>query len=334
MQLKPVKEQVVVIVGCSSGIGRVTARRFAEEGATLVLGSRDPADVADLADQCRASGAKAVETVSVDAASPESLEALAQHAERKVGRIDTWVQTAAVSLYAEFERTTPEEFRRIIEVNLLGQAYGAMAALPRLRAAGGGALIEVSSVEAEVPLPYQSAYAASKHGMAGFLRALRLELEKEGAPISVTQIMPSGIDTPLLQNARTKIGVAPRPTDPVYDPSVVADAIVHAAAHPARDIYVGGGGLAIAKLQRWLPGLSDQIIRTIAFAGQKTDQPKSAAARDNLEAPLPTNDVERGGFGGRSWSLATWGQLHPAAVWAAVAGAVGMIFVVSRLRSR
>jgi NAD(P)-dependent dehydrogenase (short-subunit alcohol dehydrogenase family) len=332
MKLKPIADQVVVIVGCSSGIGRVTARLFAEQGATLVLGTRDPAAVADLVDEVRAVGAGDVAPIAVEAASHESLEGLANHAETTFGRIDTWVQVAAVSLYAEFERTTPEEFRKIIEVNLLGQAYGAMAALPRLRAAGGGALIEVSSIEAEVPLPYQSAYAASKHGMAGFLRALRMELEAEGAPIAITQVMPSGIDTPLFHNARTKLGVLPRPTDPVYDPVVVAEAIVHAAEHPARDLYIGGGGMAFAKLQRWLPGVAGRVIRTIGFAGQKTDRPKAAGSPDNLDAPLATTDRERGGFGGRSWSVATWGQLHPQAVWGAVAAAAGAVLIATRLR--
>ena len=334
MQLKPIKDQVVVIVGCSSGIGRVTAREFAKGGATLVLGSRDPSEIADLVDEVRAEGAADVAAIAVDVASHDSVDSLAGHAATTFGRIDSWVQVAAVSLYAEFERTTPEEFRRVIEVNLLGQAYGAMAALPHLRAAGGGALIEVSSIEAELPLPYQSAYAASKHGMAGFLRALRAELEHEGAPIAVTQIMPSGIDTPLFHKARTKLGVLPKPTAPVYDPIVVARAIVHAAEHPARDLYIGGGGMAFAKLQRFLPGVTWRIVDLIGFGGQRTDRPKAASSPDNLEAPLPAIDAERGGFGGRSWSLATWGQLHPGAVWATLLGAFGVALVALRLRSR
>ncbi len=331
MKLKPIDEQVVVIVGCTSGIGRVTARQFAERGATLVLGAREPADLATLADEIRSTGAR-VETHEVDVASFESVERLAGFAETTFGRVDTWVQLAAVSLYATFEATRPDEFRRVIEVNLIGQAYGAMAALPRLRRADGGALIEVSSVEAEVALPYQSAYAASKHGMAGFLRALRLELEAEGAPISVTQVMPSGIDTPLFHNARTKLGVAPKPTAPIYDPSVVASAIVAAAEKPVGDLIVGGGGMAFAMMRRWLPGATERVLKVIGFEGQRTDRPKSQLAQDNLDAPLSTTDEERGGFGGRSWSVATWAQLHPAAARTAIVGVLGALALAARSR--
>ncbi len=331
MKLKPIDEQVVVIVGCTSGIGRVTARQFAERGATLVLGAREPADLATLADEIRSTGAR-VETHEVDVASFESVERLAGFAETTFGRVDTWVQLAAVSLYATFEATRPDEFRRVIEVNLIGQAYGAMAALPRLRRADGGALIEVSSVEAEVALPYQSAYAASKHGMAGFLRALRLELEAEGAPISVTQVMPSGIDTPLFHNARTKLGVAPKPTAPIYDPSVVASAIVAAAEKPVGDLIVGGGGMAFAMMRRWLPGATERVLKVIGFEGQRTDRPKSQLAQDNLDAPLSATDEERGGFGGRSWSVATWAQLHPAAARTAILGVLGALALAARSR--
>lgn len=332
MKLKPIDEQVVVIVGCTSGIGRVTARQFAERGATLVLGAREPADLVTLADEIRSTGAR-VETHEVDVASFESVERLAGFAETTFGRVDTWVQLAAVSLYATFEATRPDEFRRVIEVNLIGQAYGAMAALPRLRRAGGGALIEVSSVEAEVALPYQSAYAASKHGMAGFLRALRLELEAEGAPISVTQVMPSGIDTPLFHNARTKLGVAPKPTAPIYDPIVVASAIVAAAEKPVGDLIVGGGGMAFAMMRRWLPGATERVLKVIGFEGQRTDRPKSQLAPDNVDAPLSTTDEERGGFGGRSWSVATWAQLHPAAARTAILGILGALALAVRSRA-
>jgi NAD(P)-dependent dehydrogenase (short-subunit alcohol dehydrogenase family) len=332
MKLKPVADQVVVIVGCTSGIGRVTAREFAERGATLVLGAREPADLESLANELRASGAR-VETHEVDVASFDSVEALAGFAETTLGRVDTWVQLAAISLYATFEATRPEEFRRVIEVNLIGQAYGAMAALPRLRRTGGGALIEVSSVEAEVALPYQSAYAASKHGMAGFLRALRMELQAEDAPISVTQVMPSGIDTPLFHNARTKIGVAPKPTAPIYDPIVVARAIVAASEKPVGDLFIGGGGMAFAMLRRWLPGTSERVLKLIGFSGQRTDRPKNALAPDNLDAPIATTDGERGGFPGRSWSVATWAQLHPAAARTAIAGLLGAVALAARARA-
>ena len=311
MRLRPLEEQVVVIIGCSSGIGREAALLISKRCRRIVLGGRDPASLAGLAMDARAAGA-VVEVVGVDVADADAVEAVATLAVARFGRIDTWIQLAAVSVYAPFEATTPDEFRRVIEVNLLGQTYGAMAALPRLRAAGGGSLIEVSSAEAEVPLPYQAAYAASKHGMAGFLRTLRMELEAEGAPIAIVQVMPSGIDTPLFEHARTKLGVVPRPMAPVYDPSLPAKAIVHATEHPARDLYIGGAGFAAAMAFKVLPGVASRLIGQLARSGQRSARPKSADSPDNLFESR-ADGRSRGHHPGRRWSLVTWAQLHPAA---------------------
>src|SRR5690606_26156298 len=144
----------------------------------------------------------------------------------RFGRIDTWVHVAAVSLYATVEDTTLAEFRQILDVNLMGQVHGAKAALPYLRREGRGALIHVSSIEAIRALPYQGAYAASKHGVKGFIESLRMELKHEGLPISVTNVMPASINTPLFDHARTKIGTKPKGLPPIYQPEVVVEAIV------------------------------------------------------------------------------------------------------------
>ena len=333
-QLAPIDRQVVVIVGCSSGMGRLAALRFAERGARLVLSARDEAALAELLDDVRARGAADAIAVPADVTEPEQLRALATRAVEAFGGFDTWVQLSAISLYATFEETTPEEFRRVIEVNLLGQAYGAMAALPHLRARGAGALIEIGSVEGEVPLPYQSAYAASKHGMAGFLRALRMELQAEGAPIAVTQILPSGIDTPFFENARTKLGVAPKPVDPVYAPDVVVELILHAAEHPSKDLYAGGGGWLLTKLARWTPGIVEAGLTRFGMAAQRTDRLKDEGASDNFDAPLRMTDEVRGGFGGRGFSVMNRVQMLPGAVRAGAAGAMllGLTALVARRR--
>jgi NAD(P)-dependent dehydrogenase (short-subunit alcohol dehydrogenase family) len=328
--LKPIEEQAVVIVGCSSGIGRQVARRFAERGAKLVLSARDEAALADVLDDVRALGAPDAIAVPADVADPGQLREVARRAVEAFGRIDTWFQGAAASLYATFEETTPEEFRRVIEVNLLGQAYGAMAALPHLRAGGGGALIEVSSVEAEVPLPYQSAYASSKHGMAGFLRALRMEMKAEGAPIAITQILPAGIDTPLFVNARTKLGVEPKPTAPIYDPDVVADLVLHAAEHPSDDLYAGGAGMLFSFLRRVFPGTSEAVLARMGMPMQRTEKAKSVEAPDNLHAPLAHTDKVRGGYGGRRRSFGTVLQTTPVMPVAAAMAALAAIVVLRR----
>lgn len=317
MKLKPLNEQVAVVFGATSGIGRATALEFARRGAKVVAAARGQEGLASLAEEIRQSGGE-VTVGTADAASFEQVKAVADLAATTHGRIDTWIHVAAVTLYARFEDTTPEEFRQIIDVNLLGQIHGALAALPHLRNAGGGALIHVSSVEATISLPFQAAYAASKHGMVGFMDALRMELKQEGIPISVTNIRPSSINTPLFDKARTRLGVKPKGAPPIYQPRTVANAILYAAEHSARDIVVGGAGKMLTLSHRFMPRLTDALLAPYAWRSQLTDEPKSADAPDNLEAPLPGNHRVEGPFTHQSFSrsLYTWFATHPVAKWA------------------
>lgn len=312
MKLKPVEEQVVVIVGANSGIGRKTALDFAQRGAKVVLSGRSQTAVNNAAEEIRRNGGEAV-AAAADVTDFEQMQALAERAVETYGRIDTWVHLAAVTLYARFEDTRPEEFRQVLNVNLLGQIHGALAALPHLRRGGGGALIHISSVEARQTLPLQSAYAASKHGMIGFLDALRMELEEEGAPISVTNIKPASINTPLFSKALTRLGVKPRPLPPVYEPDVVSAAILYAAEHPVRDLYAGGAGKALGMLQRISPRAAEKMMRRMGFAGQKSDQPKSADAPNNLFEHLDGYDRVYGDYGAeaRSSSMYTGMRRQP-----------------------
>ena len=154
--LKPVSEQVVVVMGASSGIGRATAARFAAEGAQVVASARGEAGLHSLVEQIRAAGGEAVAEVA-DVTDPEQMERVAARAVAEYGRLDTWVHLAGVALFAPFERITPEEFRRVVDVNLLGQVHGARAALPHLKREGG-ASIHVSSMGAKRGVPLQTAY--------------------------------------------------------------------------------------------------------------------------------------------------------------------------------
>ncbi len=319
MKLKPVSEQVVVVFGANSGIGRASALRFAQEGARVVLGGRSLAPLNELADEINRQGGTAA-AVEADASVFEQVRNLADRAVALYGRIDTWVHLPAVTLYAPFQEITPEEFRRVIEVNLVGQAYGALAALPHLRLEGRGALIHVSSIEGRRAVPLHSPYTASKHGVVGFVDALRMELEKEGVPISVTNVLPASINTPLFDKALTRLGVKPRPMPPIYEPEVVAEVIVYAAGRPVRDIYGGGAGKAFGLLNRISPRLGDKLLLPVAFAGQKTDEPKGPEAPNNLFAHLEGFDRAEGSFGqeAKSFSIGSWYQTNPAAKAAAV----------------
>ena len=335
VELKPIEEQVVAVVGASSGIGRETALRFAERGAKVVVSARGEEGLRSLVEEIQRRGGQAT-AIAADVADFAQVQAIAERAVSTYGRLDTWVHAAAVALYATFEQTTPEEFRRVIEINLLGQVYGAMAALPHLKREGRGALIHVSSVEAKRAFPYHSAYAAAKHGIDGWLEAMRLELEHDGVPVSVTQIMPGTINTPLFSKARTKIGVKPVGAPPIYQPGIVADAILHAAEHPMRDIVVGGAAMAMIATQRLSPRLMDAMLLRGGFEIQKTDEPKSEAAPNNLFTPVGDNRVE-GDFSdqARGRSYGTWLELNAAGRRGALAGAaLGTAALLARRRLR
>lgn len=332
MRLKPIAEQVVVLVGASSGIGRAAALGFAARGAKLVVAARGRAGLDSLVEEIRRAGGEAV-AVECDVNDYEQVRRVADAAAETYGRLDTWVHLAAVSIYATFEETRPEEFKQIIDTNLTGQAYGAMVALPHLRRAGGGALIHISSVEARRALPYQSAYAASKHGMKGFITALRMELDREGANISVTEIMPASINTPFFNKARTRLGVKPQGIPPIYQPQLVADAILFAAERPVPEITVGGAGKALAVSEAIAPRLTDAVLSLVGFEAQRTDEPKPETAPDNLFHTLEGYDRVEGDFTprARETSLYTWLETHPNAKRAVFLGALGLLaFVAAR----
>lgn len=337
MELKPIADQVIVIMGASSGIGRETAIELAQQGARVVLSARGEDGLDSLAEAILGFGGEA-HVVPADVTDPEQVRTVARKAVERYGRIDTWVHLAAVSIYARLEDTRPEEFEQVVRTDLLGQAYGAMAALPHLRRTGRGAFVSVSSVEALRALPFQSAYAAAKQGVHGMLEALRVELRHDRIPISVTEIMPSSVDTPLFEHARTRLGVRPRGMAPVYDARLVAAAIAHAAQHPTRRLIVGGGGRALATLEALAPGLTDRFLAMTGFAGQRTGIRKSAQAGDNLTKPIDQGHSVSGDqiLRGRSWSLYTAWALSPLARPSTVAAGIagGLLLGAVMRRSR
>jgi NAD(P)-dependent dehydrogenase (short-subunit alcohol dehydrogenase family) len=312
LKLKPIRDQVVVVMGASSGIGRQTALDFAARGAKVVGSAREKDGLASLRAEAVRAGGELTAAVA-DTSDFDQVRRVADLTAETYGRIDTWVQCAAVELYATFEQTTPEEWQRVIDVNLNGQAFGAMAALPYIRRAGGGALIHVSSLEARRAFPYQSAYAASKHGITGMLEALRLELKNEGAPISVTEILPATINTPLFDKARTKIGVKPTGMPPIYDPKLVSDAILHAAEHPVREFVVGGSGKLMKWTQDLAPAVAGRFVLNIGFEGQKTKEAKAESAPDNLFEPIEGHDQVQGTLTRKPHNTAAfhWADKHP-----------------------
>jgi len=270
---KPLSSQVVVITGASSGIGLATALAAAERGAKVMLASRNEKILADVAHDIQERGGEARYIVT-DVSSRDDLETLAAETIRAYGGFDTWVNNAGLSIFGRIEDVSDADHRRLFEVNFWGVVYGSTVALRHLKTRGG-ALINLGSVASDMAFPVQGMYCASKHAIKGFTDALRMELEEEGAPVSVTLIKPASIDTPFPEHAKNYMDRQPKLPPPVYDPQDVADAILHAAEHGSRDIYVGGGGKLMSSLRKRLPLATDWMGAHLLSRMQETGDPAS-----------------------------------------------------------
>jgi NAD(P)-dependent dehydrogenase (short-subunit alcohol dehydrogenase family) len=310
LKLKRLEDQVIVITGGTSGIGLATAKRAAERGARVVLCSRNEGELKDTVSAIEERGGTA-RSVVADVANQADMDRLASVAIEEYGALDTWVNNAGVSFYGRLTDVAIEDMRRLFEVNFWGTVYGTRAAVPHLRS-NGGALINMGSIVSDRAIPLQGAYSASKHAVKGFTDALRMELEEEKAPISVTLIKPSAIDTPYFQHAKNYMAVEPKPPAPVYAPEVVANAVLRAAEHPVRDITIGGGGRLLSAVGTALPRLTDFYMERSMFGSQRSEVP-AERGEGNLYQSSGHEGKERGEYQGmvRRSSLYTRTALSP-----------------------
>ena len=281
-KLKKLSDQVIVITGASSGIGLATARRAAAGGASVVLSSRNEQDLRRAADDITARGGRAIPVVA-DVADPEAVERLGDAAVREFGRIDTWINNAGVSIFGRLTEVPLEDKRRLFETNFWGVVHGCRTAVRHLRDSGG-ALINIGSIVSDRAVPLQGMYSASKHAVQGYTDALRMELEHDNIPISVTLVKPSAINTPYLDHARNYMEGAPNFPPPVYEPDVVAEAILKCATRPVRQITVGGGGRVLTAVGMIAPRTMDAYMERTMFQ-QQQDPERLSHGPDNLYAP-------------------------------------------------
>jgi short-subunit dehydrogenase len=271
VSLKPLNEQVIVVTGASSGIGLATARMAARGGAKVVLAARSEHTLREIVAQMEAQGCEAIYVVA-DVANKADVEAIASAAVARFGRIDTWVNDAGVSIYGRLDEVTDGDSRRLFETNFWGVVNGSLVALPHLKQQGG-ALINVGSEVSEAVVPLQGMYSSSKHAVKGFTDSLRLEVEElDHAPVSVTLVQPTAVDTPYPQHAKNYLDKEPRLPAPQIDPTHVARAILSAACKPRRDVKVGLGARINTLLAKLAPKIGDKL--SVRRAGQQTyDEP-------------------------------------------------------------
>lgn len=271
LSFKPLHRQTLVITGASSGIGLATARAAARQGARLVLVARNELALARIAEDINTRGGRAIHVVA-DVGRREDLQRVSDQAIQRFGGFDTWINDAGVSIFGRLEEISDADHHRLFQTNFWGVVYGSLIAVRHLKHRGG-ALINLGSEVSDQAVPYQGMYSASKHANKGFTDALRMELMEANAPVSVTLIKPAAIDTPYPQHARNYFPQEPKLPAPVYAPEEVANAILHAATHAKRDIYVGGGSRAFSVLNRLAPHLTDQIGARMLTQQQLRNEP-------------------------------------------------------------
>ncbi len=293
IKLKKLKHQVIVITGASSGIGLTTAQMAADAGATVVLSARNEESLQEAVEGIRSKGGRASH-FAADVSDERAMMALADYTIREHGRFDTWLNDAGVSIFGRLLDTPIADKRRLFEVNFWGVVYGCRAAVPYLRR-HGGAIINLGSVASEISLPLQGIYSASKHAVKAYTEALRLELQQLKAPIAVTLIKPTSIDTMFTEHARSYMPEEPALPPPQYAPEVVARTILHCAVRPVDEIYVGGAARMMTLLDRLAPRLHELYARNVAAR-----QERGAArndGRDSLYAPQADGRRQtKGGF--------------------------------------
>ncbi|MFC4548952.1 MULTISPECIES: SDR family oxidoreductase [Halorussus] len=334
VELEPLEEQVIVITGASSGIGLTTARMAAERGARVVLAARSEDALEELTDEIRREGGQAAYVVA-DVRDRDDVRKIAETAEAEFGGFDTWVNVAGAFLYGRLDETPIEDMRDQFETNVWGLLYGSLEAADRLKERGG-AIINIGSVVSDRAIPLQGSYSASKHAVKGFTDALRMELEEEGAPVSVTLVKPTSIDTPYPEHAKNYMDEEASLPPPIYAPETVARAILDAAERPQRDVLVGGGAKNLSQMGYYASRLTDVVMEKLFVPLQKGDRPPRAGTPDNIDEP--TGELEeRGDYEGHVSEtslytrLAQRGRLRSAV--AAGLGAVGLA-LYSRYRKR
>src|SRR5947199_5720249 len=239
MRKKPIGEQVVVVTGASSGLGRAIARAAGERGAKVVVTARNAEALDNCVAEIEAKGSEAL-AVPADCAVEDEVARVVEQAVDRFGRIDTYVANAIVTVYAETYRYEPDELRRVMDVNFFGQVYGYWAALPHLRESQG-TFLSVNSALGYRGIPLQGGYCASKAALRAFFESARVELLKEKAGVDISVVHPGAINTPQFDRDRQKIGKQPQPVPPLYQPEPFAEAVLHCCVNPVRELPLGWG---------------------------------------------------------------------------------------------
>ncbi len=299
------KVEVVVITGASAGIGRATARAFADRGASVVLIARGEAGLEAAKKEVESRGGKAM-VYPADVSDPSELELAAEEAEKVFGPITVWVNCAMTTVFAEFLHITPEEFKRVTEVTYLGFVYGTMTALKRMVPRNRGVVVQVGSALSYRAIPLQTGYCGAKFAIRGFTDSLRCELLHNKSKVHITMVQMPALNTPQFSWCRAKLPKRPQPVPPIFQPEVAAEAIVWSARHRRRELYVGFNTPIIIWGNRLMPKMADRYLAKTNYQAQQRDEP-AVDQPGNLFEPVNKDFGAHGDFDdqakGTSWQL-------------------------------
>jgi short-subunit dehydrogenase len=333
MKLKKLSEQTMVITGATSGIGLTTARMAAEKGAKLVLIARNEAALSELVNEIKANAGQAI-FCAADVADESALRRAAELAKEEFGGFDTWVNNAGGSVYGRITDVPTEDLRRLFETNVWGVVNGSRIAAEHLREKGG-AIINVGSEVSDAPVPLQGMYSASKHAVKGFTDALRMELEGDKLPISVTLIKPTAIHTPFPENAKNYLPYEPQLPPPLYAPELVAEAILHCSETPTRDFFVGEMAKLHSSMSLNMPRAYEKMNEMVIDSMQNSGVP---ALGDRPDGLYQTNsNLQQRGAKERfvlEDSLYQWAKIHPVIFGALAVGSVFALGAVLNARNK
>lgn len=301
---RPRRLGVVAVTGGTAGVGRATVRAFARRGYDVGVLARGRGRLADTRDEVRAVGRDCV-AVPADVAEHDEVERAARQIEDELGPVDVWVNNAMTTVFAPLADIGPEEFERATRVTYLGVVWGTMAALRRMRERGG-TIVQVGSALAYRSIPLQAPYCGAKSAIRGFTDSLRTELIHTDSPVHLTMVHLPAVNTPQFEWCEARLPNRPQPVPPIYQPEVCASAIVHAAEHPRRELWVGAPTYASILGQRALPLVMDRFLADAGWGGQMTDLPLEPGRRSNLFEPVPGKQAAHGAFDEQShgWSPA------------------------------
>lgn len=297
-EARAVAGKTYVVTGASSGFGRGVALKLGALRANVVLAARRTQVLEEVAAQVKSAGGTPL-VVTTDVANAQDVQRLAAAAVQRFGRIDVWINNAGVGAIGEFEKIPLEDHARIVDVNLKGVIYGSHVALRQFRQQGGGTLVNIGSVESEIPLAYHATYASTKAAILSLGRALREELRLGGqGNIAIATVLPWAADTPFFDHAANYTGRAPRMAW-MDDPDKVVDIIVRASVYPREEVPAGWKARGAYWSHRIAPDLTERLSANIVHTEQFEKAGPARNSSNAVHQPTQSGTAVDGGVRAR-----------------------------------